>query len=168
MEAIAREVGVSKPVVYRAFPDLEALLIALIDREASRLLTGMADVAEQAHQREGAREPGKVWLTGMAQLVGSDPGPWWVVLLHEAEAPEYLRERVRRGRRQLAESLAYAVRPEEHVRTWFGSDDPDLAVQALLAICEHFVRQMLLDPDVYTPPRILSFGLNLIDRMSSS
>src|SRR5690606_10252702 len=101
MEALARAVGVSKPVVYRAFGDVQAVVAALIDRESSRLLTRMAEVAEEARRHSGSREPLIAWLQGMAAMVISDPRTWRVMLLHEVGVPDYLREQVRSGRERL-------------------------------------------------------------------
>ncbi|HWI06822.1 MAG TPA: helix-turn-helix domain-containing protein, partial [Solirubrobacteraceae bacterium] len=43
MEAVAREAGLSKPVVYNAFPGRTALLSALLAREEGRALGALAE-----------------------------------------------------------------------------------------------------------------------------
>ena len=44
MEAVARNAGITRPVVYGHFPELGALLDAMLERESSRALTQLADV----------------------------------------------------------------------------------------------------------------------------
>src|ERR1700759_4956785 len=44
IEAVAREAGITRPVVYAHFKNLPALLQAMIDREGERSLAQLADV----------------------------------------------------------------------------------------------------------------------------
>src|ERR687894_1615198 len=44
IEAVAREAGISRPIVYGHFRDLSGLLEALVDREGERALEGLATV----------------------------------------------------------------------------------------------------------------------------
>src|SRR5438876_389596 len=63
IEAIARRAGVTRPVVYGHFKDLDDLLEALLDREGARAL---GQLAENPIQRLLAHTD---WL--LAQLIGS-------------------------------------------------------------------------------------------------
>ncbi|MEA2167001.1 MAG: hypothetical protein QOF76_301, partial [Solirubrobacteraceae bacterium] len=80
MDAIAREAGVTRPVVYRAFEDLPALLTALLDRQEARALEqlGTAMMA-----------PGTVIerLSGLIETVRADPGTWRAILLVRHSTP---------------------------------------------------------------------------------
>ena len=44
IEAVAREAGITRPVIYGHFDDLDGLLTALIDRESVRALTSSREV----------------------------------------------------------------------------------------------------------------------------
>jgi AcrR family transcriptional regulator len=168
MEAIAREVRLSKPVVYAAYPDLEALVAALIDREERRLLSRMAEVTGAATARPTVRESLLVWLAGMADVVQSDPHPWVVMLVRPDDSPEYLRDHVGAGREALREQLGQVMRVHEQTLERFGTSDAEMVTHAVLAMAEHFVRLMLSEPERYHPVRLLDFAAALVDRIVPS
>lgn len=53
VEAIGREAGISKSLVYNYFPNLQALLSELLERELKRLRRLQGEAAEQAQTFEG-------------------------------------------------------------------------------------------------------------------
>lgn len=165
MEAIAREVGLSKPVVYAAYPDLEQLVAALVDREQEALLESMQQVAERAREHDAPSDRVMAWLAGMAALIMANPDPWVVMLIRPEDSPLYLRERIRAGRDELRETLAHALRVEEDTERVYGSPDADLVTHGLLAIAEQFSNLLLVDPETYPIDRLLRFASAITGRL---
>ena len=61
VDAIAREAGVTRPVVYGAYADLDELLGALLDRQQARALTQLAEVLPD--QLDRARRPRRAFCS---------------------------------------------------------------------------------------------------------
>ncbi len=144
VEAIAREAQVTRPVVYGAFPDLGALLGALLDRQERRALRQLAQVmpADPA----AISDVGAFVRDGVGRLVDmvqADPLTWRPVLLAPEGTPGVVRERIARDRavvrERIAGLVALAVGPA-------GDIDPHVAAHALLAVAEHMGRVLLDAP----------------------
>src|SRR5688572_33407708 len=72
IEAVAREAGISRPIVYGHFRDLDALLEALVDREAARALTQLEQVLPVNLAAGDPRELLLAGLGGYLEAVESD------------------------------------------------------------------------------------------------
>src|SRR3712207_7623278 len=55
IEAVAREAGITRPIVYGHFRDLSKLLEALVEREGVRALGQLAEVLTPALDRKSTR-----------------------------------------------------------------------------------------------------------------
>jgi len=154
IEAVAREAGVSRPIVYGHFRDLSGLLEALVEREGARALGQLAAVLPTDLGAGDARESLLAGLRGYLAAAQADPVTWRLVLMPPEGAPDVLRERIERGRAAVLAQLAEAVRPG------FGpggvSPDPELTARMLSAFADEAVRLVLTDPERYTPERILA------------
>ena len=144
IEAVARGAGVTRPIVYRHFEDLGALLDALVERETLRALMQLREVL-----------PSRVddliaGLEGYLRAVQSDPVTWRLVLVTPDGAPTLLRERIAAGRAAVVAQLAQAVGPRA------GSPDPELTGHALSAVADEAARLMLGDPERYSPERLIA------------
>jgi AcrR family transcriptional regulator len=144
IEAVSRGAGVTRPIVYRHFRDLGALLDALIERETLRALMQLREVLPaDVDDLIGA-------FDGYLRAVRSDPVTWRLVLVPPEGAPALLRERIAAGRAAVVAQLAAAVGPRA------GSPDPELTARALSAVADEAARLMLTDPDRYPPERFLA------------
>jgi AcrR family transcriptional regulator len=164
IEAVARAGGVSRPIVYGHFDDLDGLLGALTEREAGRaigqlqavLLRDLADVGDP-------REELLRGLRAYLEVAQADPGTWRLVLMPPEGAPASLRELIAAGRAAVVAQLAEAVRPG------FGpgrqSPDPELTAAMLSAWSDECVRLMLTDPDRYTIERLLGHARWWIEQL---
>lgn len=165
MEGIAREAGVSKPVVYAAYPDLDRLVTALVDREHAHLFASMAEVSAAARTLTGTRARLGAWFAGMADLVLRAPKPWVVVLVRPEDSPAHLRETIRAGwdalRQQLGDTIDVADDPERV----FGTPDAELITHMFTALAEHFAALLLRDPEEFGTDRLLSFAAALTGRI---
>ena len=144
IESVARGAGVTRPIIYRHFRDLGALLDALIERETLRALMQLRDVLPAGVDDLVAA------FDGYLRAVRSDPVTWRLVLVPPEGAPPLLRERIAAGRAAVVAQLAAAVGP----RT--GSPDPELTGHALSAVADEAARLMLTDPDAYPPERLIA------------
>src|SRR5919202_3854095 len=98
MEAVAREAGVSRPIVYSHFHDLPGVLEALVDREGARALAQLAEVLPRDLTSGDPRENLLAGLRGYLAAAEADQVHWRLVLMPPEGAPDVLRERVAAGR----------------------------------------------------------------------
>lgn len=153
IEAVAREAGITRPVVYGHFHDLPGLLDSLVDREAARSLAQLETVLDYDL---GGGDPAEMLLTSLRaylEAVRSDPDTWRLVLMPQEGAPASLRERIAQGRTAVVGRLALAIGPG------FGSGgeppDPELTARMLSAFADEGARLLLTDPEHYPVARIL-------------
>lgn len=151
IEGVAREAGISRPIVYGHFDDLPGLLHALVAREGERAL---AQLQAALPPVEGDRADALLErLAAYLEAVRSDPGTWRLVLMPHEGAPRVLHERISLGRRALVEQLAAALEPGS------GTDlepaDAELSAHMLTAFSDEAARLLLADPERYPPERIL-------------
>src|SRR3954470_5559885 len=90
IEAVAREAGISRPIVYGHFHDLGGLLEALIERESARALTQLAKVLPRDLAEGDPAEGLLAALRGYLEAVRADPETWRLVLMPQEGAPEML------------------------------------------------------------------------------
>lgn len=153
IEGVARAAGISRPVVYEHFGDLEGLLEALVERESARALAELAVIlpTDLAHG-----DPGKTLLAGLRgylEAVGANPLTWRLVLMPAEGAPEVLRERIAEGRAAVIGALAAAVGAGEGGEQ--ESPDPELTARMLSAVADEAARLVLSDPQSYPVGRLL-------------
>jgi AcrR family transcriptional regulator len=144
IEAVARGAGVTRPIVYRHFRDLPALLEALIERETLRALAQLQEVLPAGVDDLISA------FEGYLAAVGGDPITWRLVLVTPDGAPALLGERIAAGRAAVVGQLAAAVGARA------GSPDPELTAHALSAVADEAARLLLADPDRFPPERLLS------------
>jgi AcrR family transcriptional regulator len=155
MEGVAREAGVTKPVVYDLFPNRGELLRALLQREEERALRELATAIPFPPPTDP--DPDDVLVDGIVAFlsaVGANPTAWRLILLPTEGTPDEVREHVEQGRagvlRQLEALIAWGIERRG------GPADLDvvLAAQGLMAVGEHAARMVLTDPEHYSPERI--------------
>lgn len=154
IEAVAREAGITRPVVYGHFRDLADLLEALVEREAARALAQLATVLPTDLAEGDPHELLLAALHAYLQAAAANPGTWRLVLMPPEGAPDVLRERIARGRAAVLAELAHAVRPG--LVPGRGSPDPELTARALSAIADEAARLLLTDPTRYPADRLLA------------
>jgi len=111
IEAVAREAGITRPVVYGHFEDLSGLLEALVERESARALAQLARVLPTDLAAGDPRDQLLGGLRGYLRAAEADPVTWRLVLMPPEGAPDVLREHIARGRAAVVAQLAEAVRP---------------------------------------------------------
>jgi AcrR family transcriptional regulator len=153
IDRVAREAGITRPVVYTHFGDLQGLLHALVDRGNERTLEALARIVPT--------EPGgrpELLLDSLRQFletVRDDPATWRLALLPPQSAPRVLAERIARDRANVVRALAAVVDP------WVaGEADPSFVARWLVAIAEESARIVLEDPDAID--RVLGTAIRVL------
>jgi AcrR family transcriptional regulator len=144
IEAVARRAGITRPIVYRHFDDLAALLEALVERETVRALAQLQAFVP----RELAGDPRDALMAalgGYLRAVESDPVTWRLMLVPPEGAPGLLGDRIAIGRAAVIGQLAGTI----------ASPDPELTARALSSVADEAARLLLSDPRSYPPERIL-------------
>ena len=154
IEAVARRAGITRPVVYGHFGDLQGLLEAMLERETAGALAQLADIVPADLASGDPRERLLAGLRGYLEAVAADPGRWRSVLIPPEGAPEILRDHITRGRDAVVAVLADAVRPGQAGA--LGSPDPELTGRLLSAISDEFARLHLLSPEDYPIERLMA------------
>jgi AcrR family transcriptional regulator len=164
MEAIAREAGVTKPVVYDLFGNRGELLMALLEREEARALSQVGD----AMPDDLSADPDELVVDGFRKLLGAvveNPATWRLIVLPADSTPEVVREHVESGRAGVRERIAQLIGWGVEARGGPAEVDYELAAQALVALGEHLIRLVLTDPDRFTIDRVSGFMGGLLAAM---
>ena len=151
IEAVAREAGITRPIVYGHFHDLPGLLEALVERETARALSQLRIVGPD-DLAEDPREALLASLRTYLEAVRDDPATWRLVLMPPEGAPAILHDLIADGREAVLEQLTRAVGPR------LESPDPELFAHTLSAIADEGARLLLTDPERYPVERILRFA----------
>lgn len=140
IDRVAREAGVTRPVVYTHFGDLDGLLHALVDRGNQETLEALSRIVPTP-----GGEPEDVLLDSLRRFletVRADPATWRLALLPPESAPALLADRIARDRANVVRGLASVVEP------WLaGEADPVLVARMLVAVSEELATIVLEDPD---------------------
>jgi len=162
IEGVAREAGISRPIVYGHFHDLAGLLDALVAREGARALSQLARVLPAALARTDPEERLVAALGGYLQAVREDPATWRLVLVPHEGAPAVLHEAILRGRAAVVGQLAAAL------GDGIDAPDPELAARLLSALADEAARLVLADPERYPPERVLALARWFVARLVPS
>ena len=148
IEAVAKEAGISRPIVYGHFGDLGGLLEALVDREGARALMQLASVLPGDMAAGGRRAGLLAAMRAYLEAAKADPETWRLVLMPPEGAPPILRERISQGREAVVAQLAQMVAPS------LASPDPELTARMLSNLADEAVRLMLTDPGRWPAERL--------------
>jgi AcrR family transcriptional regulator len=157
IEAIAREAGVTRPVVYDHFPNLGRLLHALVEREETISLRQLEEVVPDD---PGDHEPIDLLAEGVKRFleaVASRPATWRIILLPLEGTPQVVRDHVETNRARTQERIAKLVR-WAMTRPEIPDDlDVELTARAIRVLGEDAGRTLLTDPESYPPERYERF-----------
>jgi AcrR family transcriptional regulator len=155
IEAIAKEAGVTRPVVYGAFDGLEPLLHALLDRTRDRALAQAIGLLHDA----GSPADVDTWIVRAMELlveqVQDDPEVWRPVLGLTAGAPAIVRDRIASTRELIRGYLQAGIETGIDLR---GGPyvDAEILSHIVLAMAEEFGRLVLQDPPRYEKERLVA------------
>jgi AcrR family transcriptional regulator len=162
IEAIAREAGVTRPVVYDHFPNLARLLHALVEREEQLSLGQLADVVPDD---PGDRDPVEFFSSGVRRFleaVQSRPTTWRLILLPLEGTPEIVRDHVEQNRQRILEQIEVLVQHSVRQGLLPADIDTELAARMVRDLGEEAGRMVLTDPEHYTPDRYEGFVQSVV------
>jgi AcrR family transcriptional regulator len=163
IDRVAREAGVTRPIVYSHFSDLPGVLSALVEREGMRALVQLAEILPSEDAPGDPREALLTALRGYLEAVRADPVTWRLVLMPPEGAPPLLRERIAEGRAAAVAQLARVAGPGGGGGG--GGPDPELTAQSLSALADEWARLVLTEPDRYPIERLVEHARWLLDQL---
>jgi AcrR family transcriptional regulator len=169
IDRVAREAGISRPIIYEHFNDLTGLLTALLDREGGRALAQLASfMPTDAGEGTQLLDVLLGALTGYLEAVRADPITWRLVLMPPEGAPAFLRERVEQARSAVVAQLAALI--EQAFEPWGGQRTPDaeLTAYSMSALSDSWARLLLTDPERFDIERILVHARWALSRFAPS
>ena len=157
IEAIAREAGITRPVVYDHFPNLNRLLHAVIEREERIALDQLAEVVPE---NPGEHEPGELLASGVKRFleaVTSRPATWRIILLPLEGTPAIVRDHVEVNRARVLARIEALVRWALERADPPHDLDVELTARAVRDWSEQAGRVVLTDPESYPRDRYEHF-----------
>jgi AcrR family transcriptional regulator len=154
MEAVAEQVGVTKPVIYDHFRSRADLLAALLHREHDGALQQLLATLPAGRPLSGA-DPAELAiqvLSGFLQAVQDSPDRWHCIVMPMPDMPtEFHAAREQARTIVLRQAQRIAARLFGGQRT-----DAELAAHAVVTLFEMAARLLLTDPDRFTPDRFVT------------
>ena len=159
MDSVAKQAGVTRPVVYGLFDDANQLLRASLDREQQGALAQLADVLP-AGPVDNPRAAITAVLEKYLRAVTKQPERWRAIYTLVDSSTPVFRKRLERGQRAFIESL------ERLVRSAAPDDDTDVEVlaQMFYALMWHAGRLALAEPRAFPPERLTAFAEQFIEK----
>jgi AcrR family transcriptional regulator len=157
IEAVAREAGVTRPVVYDHFPNLGRLLHALVEREERISLEQLEQVVPDD---PGDKDPAELLVGGVRRFleaVARRPATWRIILLPLEGTPAIVREHVETNRAKTQERIAKLVRWAVRRPELPDDLDVELTARAIRVLAEDAGRTLLTDPESYPRERYEEF-----------
>ncbi len=154
IEAIARRAGVTRPVVYDLFGDLDGLMLALIERETDCALGTLREILPADPAGHDPDELLVTCLREFLEAVRREPRTWRLVLVPPEGAPRALRARSTENRRRLAEQIAALLAWGLERRGGPRGLDHEVLARLLIASGEDAARVALAHPRRFSPARL--------------
>ncbi len=155
IDGVAREAGITRPVVYGHFDDLPGLLHALIEREGARATAQLEEVLPQPANGGDPVELLVGALEEWLEAVREAPATWRLVLMPPEGAPPELHEGIAESRAEAALHLQRLATPQIASGAGEASPDPELTARLLQAFSEEAARLLLNDPERFPIERLV-------------
>lgn len=163
MEAVARRVEVTKPVVYGIFADRGELLTALLEREEQRALAQLA-AAIPSVVGEGL-DPDTLLAEGFGVFlaaVAEHPQRWRMILAPSEGIPPLVIEHVAAAKRSIVAQLEGLIHWGVTARGGPTVLDQEIVAHAIVSLGETAARLVLEDPERWPPERFRTFAERII------
>lgn len=151
MEDVAREAGVSKPVVYGCFATKDELFVGLLEREEQRVLREIAAALPDSADADPRRAMAD-GLSGFLRAVAASPEAYRLVLLGDGGVPGPVADRIRQGRQMQVDAITALVEAWIKLRDLpADADATRLIAYAMVGATEGAARAVLTEPDRFDP-----------------
>jgi AcrR family transcriptional regulator len=164
IDAVARAAGISRPIVYDHFQDLDALLEALVARETARASAQLVPVLPAGVPAGDPRAVLRRALRAYLEAARDDPLTWRLVLMPPEGAPESLRRQITAGREAFVARLADAIRGG--LGPGREPPDPELTARMLSAFADDAARLLLTQPERYDVERFVALAGWLLEQVA--
>jgi AcrR family transcriptional regulator len=166
MEAVSREADLAKPRVYAAYPGVEPLLLALVERERGRAIASLTEAMPAFGDGADFDDILVAAATNLLESVAANPESWRLLLLPADGAPSEVRENFAEAREfALAQLRALLEWGRDH-RPGLADLDLELTALSLLAVGEQGARLLVCQPEAFTAQRFGRFTRSLLDMLS--
>ena len=165
MEGIAGAAGVTKPVVYRCYPNKQELFRALLEREEQRLLESVTEALPTQLDPTDLEAVLTAGFTALFVAAREEPDSWRIVFVSEHGSEPAIARRVRRARTAVVERITEMAEP---MLISMGVEDaarkaPVLS-ELVASIAEGGVRLLLSDGKDWTSEELGRFLGTLVAR----
>ena len=153
IEAIARAAGITRPVVYDHFPNLNRLLHAVIEREERISLEQLDQLVPDEPGEQAPRELLSGGLARFLAAVTRRPATWRIILLPLEGTPPIVGQHVQVGRARVLQRIERLIGWAVECSQLPHDLDVELTARAIRDFCEQAGRMVLTDPARYSPER---------------
>lgn len=154
IDAVAREVGVTRPVVYGLFADSSDLLRGSLEREERGALVQIGRALRRAKDSEPDRRV-TVAIREFLEAVLEAPDRWRAILMLVDSSTPAFRKTLEQGMQVLVEELEALVRSTVGDRSGV---DVEMSARALQAYMSDAAKLLLAESDRFPIDRLVAFG----------
>lgn len=158
MEGIADAAGVTKPVVYKCYPNKQELFRALLEREEQRLLEAIRAALPTELDPRDLEAMFTAGFSALFVAAQSEPDSWRIVFLSEHGSEPAVARRVRRARAAVVARLTEMAEPM--LVSMDVTDAPRKApvlAELVTSVAEGGVRLLLADDRDWSPQELGSY-----------
>lgn len=156
MEAVAQELGVTKPVVYACFASRGELLNALLEREEQRLFAGVMAALPQGPDFSQPEQLFDLGFQALLKAVAEHRDAWRLVFTPDPDSA--IAERYGQARQRIARQVATLMEPGLRLR---GVQDIErklpVLVELFMSMGDGAVRALLLQGNTWSPEELGSY-----------
>lgn len=160
IDSVARQAGVTRPVVYGLFDDAQHLLRSALEREERRVLAQLAPYLPASGETDVERACVRL-LDGLLQAVENAPTRWRMVYMSDG-SPIFHRH-VERGRAAVTALVTEVVRSHTQPARY---PDVDLLAHSLFAVVWEAGRLFSADSQRFPRKRVSAFTDDAIRRIA--
>lgn len=161
MDAVAKEAGVTRPVLYGQFADSNALLSASLTREEGAAMAQIVAILPGPEQSTPAQALINT-LEGFLAAVRDEPDRWRAIFtLVDSSTPEF-RARLESGRAVVLGALEDVIRRAISDRGLEPDTDVEMLARTIYSVLWEAGRLVLSESDTFPPDRIIRFARNAV------
>jgi len=163
VDAIAREAGVTRPVIYGVYDGLGDLLRALLDRQRARVLDQLGGVLDVDLRAPDFSAVVADATRRLIAIVTADPTAWRPILLAPHGTPAEVRQRIDADRELVRQQIEGLIGFASG-----GAVDAEVLSHATLAVLEHFGRLLIEEPDKFEADRLVDAVVGVLGSLGAS
>lgn len=164
-QRIASEAGITKPIVYRAYPSLAALQVAMLRREQRRVDRVLDRIVPADAGEMAPRELLVTSLAGILEAAAQRPLTWRLALHAPEGTPKVVRAVIDRKRQALLARVRGLVRWGLPQLGGAAQLDDELVARIVLALAIEHV-QIVLDDPATDRVALLRTTESILDRLA--